>query len=87
MQQTDFLTSNEDSVCFYSAELNSSGIVSLFNEEELDECETDFIVSTRQLLFVDPNISTRKCIERKSDNDCRYFIFTLQSDLSPPGFV
>jgi hypothetical protein len=87
LQQTELFPDNGDTVCFNSAELNSAGIVSFFNEEEWYEYETDLIVSARQLLFFDPNLFTLKCVARKSNSNCLHFIFELQSDLPPPGFA
>lgn len=87
LQQTELFPDNGDTVCFNSAKLNSTGIISFFNEEELDEYETDLVVSMQHLLFFDPNLFTLKCVARKSNSNCLHFIFELQSDLPPPEFL
>ncbi|HKI89552.1 MAG TPA: hypothetical protein VKA38_11020 [Draconibacterium sp.] len=83
-QLTKDSNSKGESITYYSVDLNSTTIQSLFNEEELDDFKRDFIVSSGQFLFLNPNSFALILIDNKNIKCLLHSIFALQNGLPPP---
>ena len=87
VQQPDILSDNEESVSFYTVNINSTGAQSFFNEEESDDTEKDCLASIEHVFYFNYNVFIIDTVECKSDRHSQQFIYVLQSDLPPPAFI
>lgn len=82
--QTEIISGNNEIVNSCSADLNTSAFQSVFNEEESNNYEKDFVAIIQNVLFFCPNSFTIKTKENTIESLFQPCIFVLQTDLPPP---
>jgi len=82
--QTEIISGNNEIVNSSSADFNTSAVQSVFNEEESNNYEKDFVAIIKNAFCFCPSSFTIKTKENTIESRFQPYIFVLQTDLPPP---